>query len=307
MYALLNVYKPRGMSSHDVIRLLKPLLPKKTRIGHAGTLDPAAEGVLVVCLGPATRLAEIVQEYDKQYETLACLGATSTTDDAEGQVWLVPNAQPPTAEQLAQVVERYVGRIQQVPPAHSAVMVEGQRAYRLARLGQSVQLSARTVTIQSLEVVDYLWPKLRLRVSCTSGTYIRALVRDIGRDLGCGGYCLQIVRKAIGPFTAERAVTPEELQTGGVAPFLLPPAEAFPPQRRILVSPQQAQALKAGRAVKMAQDSRGTQSRNIAIGIPPDMPDAAGATVGVCVGEGELIAVGRFDRDCLRPVKVLVE
>jgi tRNA pseudouridine55 synthase len=186
-------------------------------------------------------------------------------------------------------------------------MVEGQRAYRLARLGQSVELSARAVTIHRLELVDYLWPKLRLRVSCASGTYIRSLVRDIGRDLGCGGHCLEIFRTAIGPFTADRAVTLEKLQTGGVAAFLLPPAEAFPPQRRIVVSPQQAEALKAGRPVQMAQESRGAQSRNIAIGVPPDMSDAAGATVGVCAGDGELIAVGQFDGDCLRPVKVLVE
>ena len=288
MNGLLNIWKPSGPSSYDVIRRLRRLLPRQVKAGHAGTLDVLAEGVLVVCLGPATRLVEVIQAYDKEYETVACLGATSTTDDAEGELTATPSAEAPLAEALAAALEGFVGRIEQVPPAYSAVHVEGERAYRLARRGRSVELSARPVTIHSLEVLSYEYPLAWLRVCCSSGTYIRALVRDLGAALAVGAYCRQLVRTRIGPFRREQSVRLEDLTAKTLTRSLLPPVEAVPPEARLTVTDPQARELSFGRAITI---------------------EAFGASTGIEVfgaldPDGQLVALGRIDADQFRPVKV---
>lgn len=252
MFGLLNINKPRGISSYDVIRHVRRGLGRKVKLGHAGTLDPLAEGVLLICLGPATKLVEVIQAYPKEYLCLARLGATSTTDDAEGEVRPTPPAEPPAPEAVRAVLGQFVGRIEQVPPAHSAVKVGGRRAYKLARRGQAPELTPKTVVVHALETVAYEYPDLRLKVRCGSGTYVRSLVRDIGRALGVGGYVAELIRTAIGPFTVADAVGIDRLDRGRVEQLLIAPSQALPAEARIEVTDAQAAELARGRAIAAA-------------------------------------------------------
>jgi len=252
MFGFLNILKPSGPSSFDMIRHVRRCIGRKVKVGHAGTLDPLAEGVLVICLGQATRLVDMVQSWDKRYFTLARLGATSTTDDAEGQISETNITSPPSSICVEQVVQHFSGVIEQVPPAYSAVKVNGQRAYKMARAGQKPDLAAKKVTIYSIEIVEYEYPHLRLRVSCGSGTYIRSLVRDIGAELGVGGYCEKIIREAVGPFDIDRAVGPDQINADNIEQFLINPIEALPPEARITVTDEQARELAHGRTIDLA-------------------------------------------------------
>ena len=291
MFGLLNVYKPAGPSSYDVIRRLRRRLGPKVKIGHAGTLDPLAEGVLVVCLGPATRLAELIQSMEKEYLVVAELGAVSSTDDAEGQIEPTADVAAPPREAVEAAVAGFVGRIEQVPPAHSAVKVAGRRAYTLARRGEKPKLAARAVTVHALEVSAYEYPQLRLRVVCGSGTYIRSLVRDVGARLGTGGYCREIIRTRVGSFRAEQAAGMDALEApGGVEAALISPIEAVPPEARISVTEREIEALALGRTVTDKAAA------------------AAGDLLGAIGPDGQLVALLRRDRtrQMLLPAKVFV-
>ncbi|MCD4825672.1 MAG: tRNA pseudouridine(55) synthase TruB, partial [Phycisphaerae bacterium] len=166
----MNVYKPKGPTSHDVVVQVRRMLPRKTRVGHTGTLDPFAKGVLVLCVGQATRLAEFVQSQPKRYVAVIKLGAVSDTDDPEGTITPTPDATPPTEQQIRDVLKNFVGEIQQVPPAHSAIHIDGQRAYELAREGKDVEIPARPVKVFKLSMRRYEYPKLQIDVHCGSGT-----------------------------------------------------------------------------------------------------------------------------------------
>ncbi len=290
MFGLLNVYKPPGISSYDVIRRVRRAIGRTVKVGHAGTLDPLAEGVLVVCLGPATRLAGLVQAGEKEYIVVAELGAFSTTDDSEGELQVVEGASAPAPDVVAQAVARFVGTIQQTPPAYSAVKVAGQRAYKLARKGVAPEIAPRPVTIHAIDVLAWAWPILRLRVSCGSGTYIRSLVRDVGQVLGTGGYCRQILRTRVGPFTADDACRLEDLEPERIPGRLIDPLVAVPADARVNVDEAALRAFAYGQAVHA-----------------DDLPDAADLLAAVGPG-GELAALVRPDRPAgvLRPVKVFV-
>ncbi len=291
MFGLLNVYKPPGMSSYDVIRRVRRAVGRKVKVGHAGTLDPLAEGVLVVCVGPATRLAGLVQAGAKEYTVVADLGAFSTTDDAEGEPQVVEVASAPPPDAVARAVAGFVGTIQQTPPAYSAVKVAGQRAYKLARKGVTPEIAPRAVTIHAIDVLDYTWPMLRLLVACGSGTYIRSLVRDVGKALGTGGYCRQILRTRVGPFTSDDACRLEDLEPERIAGRLIDPLAAVPADARVNVDEAAMRAFAYGQAVRA-----------------DDLPEAADLLAAVGPG-GELAALVRPDRPAgvLRPVKVFVE
>ena len=248
MFGFLNVCKPPGPTSHDVVAAVRRLVGHKTRVGHAGTLDPFARGVLVVCVGQATRLASYVQAAPKRYLAGITLGATSTTDDSEGSITPLPAAAEPAERQVREALARFVGEIQQVPPAHSAVHVNGQRAYRLARAGRDVQLPARTVTIHDIALVRYEHPLLTIDVRCGSGTYIRSLARDVGAALGAGGYCSDLFRTEVGPFRAEDAVGPDQLDP---ARDLLPPLAALDSLAKITVDDDAARRLAMGQRIDL--------------------------------------------------------
>jgi tRNA pseudouridine55 synthase len=206
MNGLLVIDKPGGMTSRDAVNRVQRWFPRKTKIGHTGTLDPLATGVLVVCVGAATRLADYVQAMGKRYVSRFRLGATSTTDDADGTLTETPNAIPPTREQIDAALAKFVGMIEQVPPAVSALKVEGKRAHDLVRKGQDVQLAARTVRIDAIRVTGYEWPYLDVEVDCGKGTYIRSIARDLGAALGCGGLVQTLRRTRVGGYLAEDAI-----------------------------------------------------------------------------------------------------
>ena len=210
---ILLVDKPVGWTSFDVVAKIRGQLKaeyrtrgekptkRQLRVGHAGTLDPFATGLLVVLLGEATKLSGEFLKLDKVYEATVTLGATSTTGDPEGEIIPYPNAGPqPSAAEVASALGQFEGEITQVPPAYSAIKIDGQRAYKLARAGKEVAVPPRQVTIYSLELVDYSYPQLKIRTHVSSGTYIRTLAEDIGRELDSGAYCSTLRRVAVGKF-----------------------------------------------------------------------------------------------------------
>jgi tRNA pseudouridine55 synthase len=207
MNGLLVIDKPGGMTSRDALNRVQKWFSRKTKIGHTGTLDPLATGVLVVCVGQATRLADYVQAMGKSYASRFRLGATSTTDDADGEVTETPNAKVPARAEIDAVLKAFVGTIEQVPPAVSALKVDGQRAHELVRKGQNVQLAARPVRIDAIRVLDYAWPYLDVEVDCGKGTYIRSIARDLGVALGCGGLVQTLRRTRVGCYLVEDAIT----------------------------------------------------------------------------------------------------
>ena len=205
----LVIDKPIGMSSAQVVGRLKHVLhPRK--IGHAGTLDPLASGVLPIALGQATRTIEFVMDGMKEYEFEVSWGAQTTTDDAEGRVCATSDHRPTQADILA-VLPRFMGQIEQMPPAYSALKVNGQRAYDLARAGQAVLLKSRSVLIEKLVLLDaddagQKWDKSRFLVRCSKGTYVRSLGRDLGAALGCYGFISVLRRTTCEPFSVSQAL-----------------------------------------------------------------------------------------------------
>jgi tRNA pseudouridine55 synthase len=251
MNGLLVIDKPGGMTSRDVVNRVQRWFPRKTKIGHTGTLDPLATGVLVVCVGAATRLADFVQAMGKTYRSRFRLGATSTTDDADGVVTENPSAVPPTREQVEAAIPSFLGTVEQVPPAFSALKLGGERAHDLARQGKEVQLAARPVRIDAIRVLGYDWPFLDVEIDCGKGTYIRSIARDLGAKLGCGGMVETLRRTRIGPFTAEQGValevSPEEAKAK-----LLPLSAAVGELPRVFLEQDEARRFFHGQAVRAA-------------------------------------------------------
>jgi tRNA pseudouridine55 synthase len=218
---ILNLDKPAGVSSARAVDRMKRLLPRGTKIGHAGTLDPFATGVLLLLIGKATKACERLMNAPKQYEATVRLGATTATDDPESPPQPWPRAsgmavEPVPVDQVRSVLPEFVGEILQRPPAFSAMKVDGRRAYDLARKGREVALEPRRVRVYGVELLDYAWPDLRLRIDCGRGTYIRAIARDLGERLDVGGYLTELRRTRVGTFDVKESVmleglTPEAL------------------------------------------------------------------------------------------------
>ena len=206
---ILNIDKPAGMTSHDVVDRVRRISGQR-RVGHAGTLDPAATGVLVVCLGQATRVAEYLMSSDKLYRAQIRLGVSTDTHDAEGEV--TATAEVDVGEEEARgVLASFVGSIQQVPPMYSALKREGVPLYKLARQGITVERDPRSIEIHGIVLLDWNPPLFTMQVKCSPGAYIRALARDLGQKLGCGAHLHSLTRLASGHFTLEKAVSLNEL------------------------------------------------------------------------------------------------
>ncbi|MDB5318763.1 MAG: truB [Phycisphaerales bacterium] len=217
---VINLDKPAGLTSARAVGRVKHLLPRGTKIGHAGTLDPFATGVLLLLVGKATKSCERLMGERKGYEAVVKFGGRSATDDLEGPIEAIEIAQAPEMDAVRAAAERFVGAIQQRPPAFSAMKVGGRRAYKLARQGEIVELQPRTVTVYSLELMEYAWPVARLRIECGRGTYIRAIARDLGEGLGVGGYLTELRRTFIGRFDVRDAVSLERISVDGVEAHL---------------------------------------------------------------------------------------
>jgi len=211
---VLNVNKPPGLTSHDVVQRLRRLTGQR-RVGHAGTLDPLASGVLVVAFGWATRIVEYLAALPKVYRATVRLGVTTDTWDAEGQVVRQAEAASVTREALEAVLPEFVGRLLQVPPMYSALKQHGKPLYRLARQGISVEREPREIEVQTLDLEDWRPPDVVLRVRCSKGTYVRALAHDLGERLGAGAYLSALERTAVGHFDIESAVSLEALEGAG--------------------------------------------------------------------------------------------
>jgi tRNA pseudouridine55 synthase len=250
VHGFLNVCKPRGFTSHDVVAVVRRTL-RTRRVGHAGTLDPLAEGVLPVCVGRYTRLVDYVSNGDKGYYAEIELGARTATDDAEGEI--VERLPVPALSDtdLERALASFRGPIQQVPPIYSAIKVAGQRAYALARRGDAPELQARAVTIHSLDLVRWQSPTLTLRVACSKGTYIRSLARDLGEALGCGAHLSRLIRLWVGPFGLADAVSLDELAQaaadGSIGDVLHPAETALQTLPAIIVDARRLVDMTHGR------------------------------------------------------------
>jgi tRNA pseudouridine55 synthase len=286
MHGFLNIDKPAGLTSHDVVARVRRAARQK-RVGHAGTLDPAATGVLVVALGAATRLIEYVQDAtSKRYLATIRLGATTTTDDAEGEVLATAPVPALDAAALERALGQFRGEIMQVPPMYAALHHQGRRLHELAREGIVVERPARPVTIESLELVEWSTPELSIDVMCSKGTYIRALARDLGAALGCGGHLQALRRTAVGTFRIQQATPLAAIEDRPeiIMSSLLPPEHAVASWPPVEVDDEQARALRNGRPISLAGIS-GERARAHAPG-------------------GALLALLRRDGAAWRPEKV---
>ena len=207
-HSILLIDKPAGITSFGVVarvrRRLSEKLGKKAKVGHTGTLDPFATGLMIIVTGKECRNAMQYTKLDKVYEATIRLGETSTTGDPEGEITKV-DGKTPTREQVEAILPQFTGEIQQRPPIYSAIKINGRRAYDLARKGEEVEMPLRTVMIHSLELIDYTYPDIRIRTHVGSGTYIRTLAEDIGVALGTAAYCTQLRRTKVGEWSVEDA------------------------------------------------------------------------------------------------------
>lgn len=205
------VYKPKGSTSHDIIYKLRKITGVK-KIGHAGTLDPAACGVLVVGIGrKSTRKLKDIVAAEKEYIAKIHLGVRSSTDDEEGKREKVKVEKLPSHQEVQKALNKFNGKIRQIPPAFSAIKIRGKRAYKLAREGKSIDLKSREVEIKEIEILEYSWPYIKIRVVTGPGVYIRSLARDLGKELQTGGYLKELERIRVGHFDKKNALDLENI------------------------------------------------------------------------------------------------
>lgn len=297
---ILVVDKPAGPTSHDIVALVRRLSGMK-RVGHGGTLDPFARGVLPVFLGRATRVVEYHLGDRKQYRATVCFGAGSTTDDLEGELTALPG--PALTEAAVEAaLGRFRGQIVQVPPAYSAIKVAGRRAYALARAGQPLELAPRSVTIHRLEILEWdatdsTRPIALVEVDCSAGTYIRALARDLGAALGSAAYLGALSRTASGPFNLADAVSLDAVRAAageGAAALaaLLKPIDAGLDLAALTLSAEELQAVVRGQFIRPAAGAPGPADER---------------PIRLLSDTGELVGFGRWDGTRIMPDKVLVD
>lgn len=289
-FGLLVVDKPVGPTSHDVVaRVRKGTGIRK--VGHTGTLDPRASGVLVLCLGQATRLSEYLVSSDKEYRALIRFGSTTDTYDSEGSP-IETTGRSPSLGELRSALVQFEGQQEQTPPRYSAVKVAGKRAYQRARAGQEVEIEPRMVEVYSIDVMSYEPPDLELYVHCSSGTYLRSLAHDLGQVVATGAFLADLRRTRAGQFTIERAVSLEELETmfqsGDWSSLLVPAAQALPEFPAVNLDRIGLEAIRNGRPIPSDGKAEG-----LARAIAPD---------------GELAAVlrGSADGSLWKPSKVFL-
>lgn len=245
LHGFLVMDKPAGLTSRDAVDHVQHWFPR-LKLGHAGTLDPAATGVLVIGVGAvATRFIEYVQDQEKTYLTTIRLGATSSTDDADGEITHTPSAVQPAVEEVTAALASFTGQISQTPPAYSAARIEGERAHTRARRGENVILQPRLVTIHEILLLGYQFPELVLLIRCSKGTYIRSIARDLGEKLATGGYVQQLRRTRIGPFSPEQA-PPWDSHAEQAQQFLMPLALSASHLPRCDFTSDQARRLRQG-------------------------------------------------------------
>lgn len=259
-FGFLNVDKPLTLTSHDVVSKVRRVFGIK-KVGHAGTLDPLATGVLVVCVGPATRLSEYVMHQTKAYRARVRLGVTTTTDDAEGDTLETHDPSHITQEQVEALLPQFTGDIDQLPPLYSAIKQRGRKLYELVRAGKAdtIERKPRAVRIDAITLTEWTPPEFTIEVTCGSGTYIRSLARDIGEALGVGAYLSGLVRTRSGRFDIGHAVTLEALaQSNAPEAHLIPPHAALTGYPIVTLTVDQVADIAHGRATATTEDADGT-------------------------------------------------
>ena len=291
-HGYLVIDKPLGWTSHDVVARVRRIVGER-RVGHAGTLDPAATGVLPVAVGLATRTIEYLAVADKSYRATIRFGVTTDSADSEGDVIAETDPSHLTLPDIEAALARFRGEISQVPPMHSAIKVDGRRLYELARKGETVEISPRFVTISTLDVVDWAAPDLSIDVTCTKGTYIRSLARDIGEAVGTGAHLAALRRTRTGPFTLDEACSLEQLaariQSEGWERVALPPDSVLESMERVILSPDQVRDWQHGKV------------------LPLQAPLQNGSLARAYDSQKRWLGIGEVGKpgDTLRPVKVI--
>ena len=287
IHGILNIYKEKGYTSHDVVAKLRGITGQR-KIGHTGTLDPEAEGVLPVCLGRATKVCDLLTDRDKTYEAVLLLGIRTETQDVTGTVTDRGDIQGITREMVEQAARKYVGEYDQIPPMYSALKVNGKKLYELAREGKTIERKARRVRIYELEILEEALPRVRLRVRCSKGTYIRTLCDDIGADLGCYGCMEALLRTSVGPFALEEACRLEKVasavKAGELGKMLCPIDRLFAEYPAVQVKKGWEKLAYNGNGLKRSMTDGDRETRD-------------GACVRIYDAGGNFLALYRYHRE----------
>lgn len=292
---IINVYKEKGYTSHDVVAKMRGILKQK-KIGHTGTLDPDAEGVLIVCLGKGTKLCDLLTDKTKTYEAVLLLGRDTDTQDTSG----ITTGEYPVMVEEAEVMEAlrsFAGCYEQIPPMYSALKVNGKKLYELARSGKEIEREARPVTIHSIEVNHISLPRVTMTVTCSKGTYIRTLCHDIGRKLGCGGCMEKLVRTGVDGFTVEDSLTLARMEQlrdeGKLSEVIVPVDGMFQQYPAVKTKPEGDDLVHNGNQVKRTL---------IQLSEMPDVPVRLYDSLGQFIGIYEY----RQEKDWYQPRKVFL-
>jgi tRNA pseudouridine55 synthase len=299
MDGILNINKSTGMTSHDVVAKVRKLLKQK-RVGHAGTLDPAASGVLPICVGQATRVAEYLSESGKAYQATIVFGTVTDTYDSEGAILRTASAQDLTLPTIETLLPAMLGEHMQVPPRYSAIKLQGQPAYKRARAGEEVAMEPRPITIYQLEIIDWQPsqpPVLTLAIECSKGTYIRSLAYDLGEQAGCGAYLGDLVRTRSGPFPLSESTTLEQLAEaaaqGTIEQFLYPADKAIEQYPALRLDETTTDRVKHGNTFRVEEQTGVLHEQTLA---------------RVYDNMGQFVAIAAWDAECSvwQPTKVFI-
>jgi len=284
-HGLVLVDKPAGMTSQDVVSAVRRLAATR-RVGHTGTLDPMATGLLVILLGEAAKLSEYLVGFDKTYEGTMRLGATSDTYDLQGEVEEHADAKAPDLEALRKLTAPFTGEILQTPPPYSAVKVRGRKLYEYARAGETVEVEPRPIRVDEFEILEADGRSARFRVACSSGTYVRSLVHELGQSAGCGAVVESLRRTRVGDISIDEAATLQELETAGAGKFgeyVLPMVDALTDWPIYAIGDTAAMWVKRGQAIPTSLAKLDPESR----------PAAIGDGVFLCPFGGDALAVAK--------------
>lgn len=302
MDGVINIYKEKGFTSHDVVAVVRKTINKK-KVGHTGTLDPDAEGVLPICLGKGTKLADYIMADKKGYRAEVTLGVTTTTEDSSGEVLEVKTVDF-NEEKIKEVVYSFIGEYEQVPPMYSAIKVNGKKLYELAREGKEIERKSRKIKIYDIKILEFLPPnKIVIDVICSKGTYIRTLCSDIGKKLGCGGNMSYLLRTMSGRFNIDTAIKLDELKTivekGNIDDILITIDDVLCNYKKVKISPKATKLLhNGGKIYEYFFDGKYDIKK--------------GEEVLVYDAEGIFIGIFQYNYDkskemyCVKPVKILL-
>ena len=283
---IINVYKERGYTSHDVVAKLRGILRQK-KIGHTGTLDPEAQGVLPVCLGNATKVCDLLTDRTKEYRAVLRLGTVTDTQDLTGTV-LETHEPSCTEEEVRDCIEGFVGTQEQIPPMYSALKVNGKKLYELARQGVEVERKARTITVSEIRIHEIRLPEAEFTVVCSKGTYIRTLCHDIGARLGCGGCMKSLLRTKVGPFCLEDSLRLDEIaelrDAGELSRAVQPTDSVFAHLPQLVLTPEAERLVRNGNPLheELLREAEGVRRED-------------GSQVCVYAPDGTFLAVYRWD------------